>query len=1518
MNTSGNAPHNTTSHDAQNSNSNALALPNMSRRSFFKLGATVGALTFLGSVLTPRGMLVSAYADEEGNSHFTVYVLARDEVPVLATDVADGKNVPLAGVEVTITSLYNGETLTLITDETGFVGARMQALSFECDDDTASTYTCYADVHASKEGYRLFHNPTVFLQSAVQPDEDGTMINAVEIATQPLEKGVPYLRTLALDEVDIQYSPGTAYVGSFNDENHTLQVEVGTTEPSTSVCVQVFINDKELCSTNVTSSAQEPYLANAQFEGTWLQDIEPGAKMTVKFAPQGGKTYAFEPPLTFGENLSVFAEGGDQLKIFPGLDSGDDAGSATIPKWLIDVNDKASLIFPYLGPIQAFSDTSGNFGISATLLQVTFLKRRDGKNVMDIQQKYDEDGHAMYDEDGDPITEHKRADFKTYSGMMGKKAWKNWQDETVKALSDYKTLKGKAAVNQNTFGCSKVSSKIDGQFSLSLMAYGNVKDPTPGTDELREWLFDLALQAELGVGISFSQAFTAGPVPLFWCFDLSALLRVRLMLGGTVNDGFTNLRWSHQSPGSPLGASVMFYIEAGLTLGAGIQGVASVGIRGYGWLQFLFMFTDCGDSAYPHITGKLSAGVQLTVQVLLFSKTWTLVTLDPWKFADNWSDEDYDNLSAAESGALRLDKVNFTMDDLITDEHMAETSEFELVQSQPTEEEQQEAQELLEALLEADLLSEENSALGSVDTWMTYARKQNKGLADNLTDDQPSFINPYAFGGSGGYNPVFGFKPTFEKLLYEGDCYSNARLRVFAGNKSLAYSGDNIIVYMARIATVDVEGPDGSCVARPRVVVRRWNIGSKTWSKEQVVDFEVPADDETGASAVPGYDRYDVDFDIDIFQSETLGIRATTLCVGVTSLTKPTEANEQSYEGYQNRQFVSVVYWIEKISPVAPTVRFSRSFNYRLAEGFCAYHPRVISQDNMHSLYFFERNIETGDTLIRVAPFVGYKASEKICIHEASSPVHVGTSNEAFANGTFNVTSPDRSYIPDSSTTYAHTVLTWSGRDKNDNALSNATSMFVGPMNIVFKKSLDLPGVSSMTRRTVQDSKQLYVFTRDKIEAAEKNIELLMSTDDYKLERQSTVGSTTNLQFFTSQDGKWLYTVRIMEETIPAADEETLALYEAGGKVYSSVHACSDGLNELDGASLTEDTQVNRYQILESRWISSLGAYHELYPIAQLSFCPDSIDVVDTTNGRRDFVMTTMVDPDTNKAQIYHVAVPDILGIQLEDVTPVCPYANAGQETWVLITVSNTGNALITGLTMNVFDADGTQVDTVKVTDLRTCVQQSMDNYKQVVDEETGEVKRGESGQPLCEFVEDIRDTTGVLWPGKQRTYRVGFMVPDTYQGETEFSVSVSNPVSRPEFTASQMAEMNALAGLAEDAMGPLDWLEEDDFMDTSASSSNLLFCEDPRTRSFTLSEQSASAQSLSYGLVPADYTTEGTDPTPSPSPSPTSNNSNGTDSPSTGDRAPIAALAGVAAVATGVAVASGVAAKKADESADF
>ena len=242
-------------------------------------------------------------------------------------------------------------------------------------------------------------------------------------------------------------------------------------------------------------------------------------------------------------------------------------------------------------------------------------------------------------------------------------------------------------------------------------------------------------------------------------------------------------------------------------------------------------------------------------------------------------------------------------------------------------------------------------------------------------------------------------------------------------------------------------------------------------------------------------------------------------------------------------------------------------------------------------------------------------------------------------------------------------------------------------------------------------------------------------------------------------------------------------------------------------------------------------------------------------------------------------------------------------------------------------DADKV-VFTQTYSDLRDYLRPSAENYHSVR-EADGTIAQNEDGSWKSEFVEDIRDESGILWPGFIRSYLFTFTLPEGYEGATEFYVHLSDPRSNPyanEASADTVfSQVNAakasLAAAATDggsastlraAASHLSWLDADEFSE-SLFGAEVQQIVDPRRHPLAFTVQETTGLASGFSALPAVYEVEDGKKSDGPG------NGNGSGSgsgsaktaPSTGDGLGVAGVA-AAAVAVGAA---GVAAKAVKDS---
>lgn len=1458
-------------------NKSLMANPMMSRRHFFSLAAVVGALTFLGSMRTPHGLMVSAWADEENKVHFTLYILGRDELPIICYDLTDGANnkKPVEGMEITITSPYKtGVTKNATTNTDGLATVHVKELSLESEDDTASEYSFWGEVAAATPYYREFHVDEIFLCTGVTPTDEGTHVNTLEIPTHQLEYEdynpslfKPYLRTVTLDSCDVQYTDTDCAVGAFNDIEHTFHVEVMAPAKNT-VDVSVVLVSLDGTQTQwdggkgqgLTASSENPMSYATTFTGTWLKDAEAGSMLKVKFGIRGEETYVMSSKIQFVASKDGIDDTYGTTTIRPGHNSADPLDTCPLPKLLIKAGDTCAVGFPEL-PIQLFSDVYGNFGIVATLSTVTWLKRKNGQN--DLQ-------------DADKVK-------KLWQGSTWTKSWNGWKNSMQSSWDNCVAAENNSAANHHLIGFTPLTSKLNAGFTLQAQGYMNWKpgDKAGGS----YWTGDLALMGTFSLNYSVTEQFVAVVFPLFLVFDFSVMLALKMAFGLKFLKGFSEVEWGHDLGflHVPAAFMVIFHIEVGLSLGAGIAGVANAGIRGGGYLRFEFFFDKVKDKPNPHITGKCTLNASLFLQLFLLKKTWVIYQSNPTGFLDNWSTEsadDEDSGTASLSALATGHADSWANASVVSDEELSYAADY---------------QAQMVPLVGEDLSSlsagEDDQTDGAAKTGgyvLKYTRKDKgarSGLSALSTSDEPTLgiESPYSSSGATTYNPTRGLKPTFKKSLCT-QTYSNARLRVAHGSLKFNAADDaEAPVVVGRLVSVDIDNGLGSTITRTRVAVRAWDHKTHSFGEEQVVDLP--------ATEAPS-DRYDTDFDLDVY------LDGSDICVGMalTSITRPENEAEltgdELVDKYAKSQYVSYILWNMSLSSEA-NQQTSTNYSWRnlLDEGSYVSCPRILFHPYMKlsesddeetlenvwaHIYFLktDSNDRTSVSLVRFKDGNTDRYEDDLYYTRGYDLTFAD-----FRQGSFEVYSVERCVrLQKSSADYlTNVVVGWSGRSTKNTGAYGADGR---PFSIVFtaligerggmegsqvNDDLELPGVASLTKRTVHDGENIpFVYSASSSETSdEKPYCLVRISTTLKISTEDAAGKTTTGQFFSSGDGKWLYTVRQVNQEIPALSEEGVQAKAAGAKLYCNAYKDDDNYGDL-GDVTTEGGAMELYQLMEARWYPNLdtsktGSYYQFYPIAQMDFCPDNIDVVSHTDGRRDFIMSTIsavsktdsstlyaladdyeTDDVNHVADISHVAVPAVLGLHVTGLWTNSYFAAAGEQAYLTIELANTGNWFITGFEVDFFGPDGNLIETGKFLDLADRIQTTHENYQKVLDED-GNVQTGDNGLPLSEEALSRFDEVGILKPGATRAYRIEFTVPADYVGlkETDFSLQVKNP--HCEYSEARK-----------------DYIDQDEYI-----VSDYIAVVDCNTHGVPASETETKTHTWAFDSVPAPYAIEGEDPQP-------------------------------------------------------
>ena len=1392
-----------------------MANPTMSRRGFFSLAAVVGALAFLGSVRMPGGTVVSAWADEDAKIHFTIYILGRDELPVLCFDVSDDDNKkPLAGMSVTITSLLDGNTnsVTSVSNVDGFAPVHIKALSRQADSDMESSYDFYGSVVASLDGYRAFHHPKTFLSTGASSSSDGSHSNTLEIPTHPVTGNSIYLRTAALDDADVQYCTEGCGVGPENTIQHTFEVEV-IAPAGSSIDVKVVLvapNGAEDVWGEDTLSAEssDPTSYCAVFTGAWLKNAVAGSMLKVKFGKQGGTTYVMTSQVKFVDQVSALSDAIGSATVQPGQSSNGTPDICPIPKWIMRTGDTFSCAFPAV-PIKLFSDNKANFGIAVTLASVAFLKSVNGEDQL---------------QDADSIKH-------IFGGQGVQKAWNSYKNDVYSSLDNYQNSMQNGRQNKG-FGRTPFTSKLDASFQLQFMAYFGWKADEENNSHY--WIGDAAIAVDLGIACSWTQQFTFGVVPLYVVFDLAADVTAKMLLGMKFNDGFKNVEWGHSNGKVPVAIVVVVHVEAGFAVAIGVAGIAGAGVRGSAYMHFEFTFDKVEGKKYPHITATLAAKLEAFVQLFFLKKTWTLVHTPEYNIADNWGSNANSLESSMSAAALASAYRPGSMDDatVVTADELAFAAEYQVVMKPVAAE-------------GVSPMGLEDGSSGSVDYVMEYHRIEKGSSALRLmsADETPSFEDPYDSSGATSYNLLRGLKPTYVNKLFE-DGYSNSRLKVTHGYSGYVNKEErNEPIVAARLVTVLVPDKEGTVHSVTRVALATWDYEEHVFNDEQVIDFSI--------AGIEAWERNDVDFDFDSAPKEYRYSYEDSdyAFIGITSVIRP---DEETVEAYEQQQFVTIVEWNVDAAHRVAMNTLCASSGFELSSEFAGYAtscPRVLMQcrlsdflntDNTPAvpfLYYYKTDVSTGATSLNVSAFYFDEVSrwfiyDLVLLEEKDLPD--GLSSADLRHGTFEVYTLDRGGTGECESDYwTEIVIGWTGRNSSlptPEGMSDdgegAPYSFLRSFEInnygytpgvQLKGSLDLPNVSSLKRRTVEDGVSAPFVYHDDLSQAEKMPYKMVKVDESSLALSvsDAEGSTRMNRYFTSHDGKWLYTVRAVKHDVPGLSDASKASVAAGGKVYSNVYRDDDNYGDVGDVS-TGGGQVESYQLMEARWHDGLDSYYQFYPIAQLDFCPDNAQVVNHADGRRDFIFTTIAAVDKTDtatryeldeeydmdsvyhvADVYHVAVPHALGLHVKNLKVTSPYATVGEAAYLMVELANTGNWYITGFDVDFFGPDDELIATTTFNDLEKRVQDTHQNYAQVLDDD-GVPSYDDDGTPQSEQQQSRFDKLGMLAPGCTRTYRIEFTVPEGLEGNTDFSLQIKNPRCEPGGARSEYIDRSDLQVMGE------------------------------------------------------------------------------------------------------------------------
>lgn len=833
----------------------------ITRRAFLAAGGATALSFFLPSL----GRVGDGFAyavetgavDASGQPEFDIYVITREEIGLSVVDVTGNAKTPVAGASVTLTSTKTKASVTVTADENGLavfnlktskLGEPMQlegvGNGYRFEGSIKTVVPGQGDTWMDFETGRLRADGGTAIQTPLRQKANVTD---------------PYFTMLSFDGWDILYTDNGVVSTPANTDDHTFAGKLYVPSGAETK-VELIARASGKDDVTVFAKTVTPQNNVAEFSQTarylfiykdnknllpdgcdYLYRVTVGGvtytmttKFTVRQAPVSEPTYLTSSMSADEKSLGSFSLPSD----IPAP-----LGGSNLSIWCPT--------FPFMG----WMSPQGYGFFAATL----------------------------------------SSEFKNTAPCTNKSAWTDETCMSAKGQFEYLTSVWGASLDKlgSTSNLLDPKASVKDKFAMSSVM---TIDVTAQAYLLAEWDYAAKLwRATLNglvvanLGFTFTARTTVGPVPLFLTFKLS--------LGGKVSAsiGVETIDFKTIDIPKTSGLGYTTTISIALTLGAGVPGVASAGLRGSGYLVFYVSFLDTSGKV-PHMVAGFGLAADVVVQMLLFTWTGKL-----WSYK---KDPFYDNAKANLLQDARPDlSLNPTAFALGTDStgaplysHTApfdptkglNLDEFIKQSSIVTESTLSKTRELKGARTAniAALSAEDAPPVTLLDNGIAIidlsgtGSAAGEGIAAAAAESASEFAYEYvgedldevcsAVGGVAGIAPAGGVTPTVDKKIATRIFGSpNCKVVVFLDQ-----------TYLFRLLSVDYDN-GGATSTRTRLAVQRMNANGK-WSTPQVLEFS--RFDASGTSRI---DTFDYDFDVYANESATSGYVESGLCIILLSGTRP-------------------------------------------------------------------------------------------------------------------------------------------------------------------------------------------------------------------------------------------------------------------------------------------------------------------------------------------------------------------------------------------------------------------------------------------------------------------------------------------------------------------------------------------------------------------------------------------------------------------------------------------------------
>ena len=1253
----------------------------LSRRSFLRAGLGVGAT--LTSLLLPSvpGGFASPFGAEDAQAAEetrTIVIASKKNVGFVAVEVADNVRTPVAGMRIVVTSRY-GACLSAegVTNDQGIALVDVSALSEGADKttDALDSYAFNGSIQATKDGYRIF-------KTGLARIEGGT---ALAIPARTLEPGKPYAPLLTFDEWDAQYADSTFITTTKNDIDHVLALELeGVEDGDARAYLYQTRSDTPLAEMTLSCSG-------GHGSGSVCK------KLLLEKGPDA---------LSTGKDYRCRVETSSTSFSFP-ISLGVEAGAAES----VTTNDGSSGL-----DLLKYGNVMGD-----TVMQCPKSIPVIGGSTLELELprfpfifNISPAGYLMlgltfpklnYQCDNGEVKPDRWCDLprKTIHHQ-----WVNQKQNYIDSIDKWKGVRN----NGSTDKCKQV--EFMKSFTLSI-------DFTAMIHAQWEWGSHKWIGAATGMvrvlgSASFTEQFAVGFVPLFIQLRFDALAAASLNAGMSM-EGLDFSTFSFEW--GQLGVAVNIQVEGSLTLGVGISGAISAGVRGSIGASVFLGFT--GDMPKhddaPHLVYGMSASVAIVVQAFLFKWNKKLVDKDWPDLYDNWgvidgktngtdsSDEGVDLNSSfpfafgtatdgspifcADGSGSQTNgtDLSFIPDDavMVSVEELAETAESKAVAGPVSNG----VADWTVTAQDEDLVTYALDDIVAVDGF-TYS---DVGIPSNDTVGHARVKDVSDDGG---------IIPSVDVKIATG--FSDPRVHVVTVD-------DRKVLF--RIVSVTYPTASGE-VARSRLATQV--LDENVWTSPKVIEYD------SGLADVSRVDLFDYDFDVAVY--------GTDIGVAVVSGTR-TSADGTDFSTVAEVCTNPVMTYLRLGSDLVVKQRrtWRSSDGASASDGFHTFMcPRIVSAVSSPAT-----TVDSGSPLF----LIGY-------VHRsASAAADVMTVSASVMFEALIVTDGSMSFSKSAS---ADRVLDSSTYD----LLIYLRSDNVFEMVAVSAKGL-APFIAAFINGSFGVSRRSYGFPYQVggVCAWPHHEGFLFSYDG-------------NLYGGTLGDSK-LGMRRLNPEN---SRIDAFAIDDSGLFLYYSDNSVGKVGQTYDTSLKRTDISRQRFRIMAARYVPKSDVDDEgfthPFPLAVLPHAADALACLAQAGSACAFVVTSITDMSKSVADLYYVDVPKVTCATVIDFDCIDSVVCAGDKAAFDVSVRNDGNQRLAGFTFSLYDGDSTSSTNTAVSVVK-------------LDFSSDNVQRSDWEYLHGVPTNDADPTDGSFEPGDVCVCRVKFDIPASWSGTKNVRVGAES-----------------------------------------------------------------------------------------------------------------------------------------------